>query len=240
MISINSANFGFLKADSPQLVRLGALAEHYFQDDPNTCLIKLRQFGELLAQTTAANAGTLSSQEESQTDLLGRLKFERVLPGETADLFHQLRIAGNHATHHQAGTHAEALASLKIARQLGIWFYRTFKRDPKFSPGPFTPPPDPAAGSRAIHEELARLRKVLEETQSEATRARLAAEQEQRERLKAEEQAAKERADREIWESSPRKQNPPGRASPASSPPSRLLPRQQLQPRVPPSSPKQK
>jgi type I restriction enzyme R subunit len=47
---------------------------------------------------------------------------------------------------------------------------------------------------------LARLRKVLEETQSEATRARVTAEQEQRARLKAEEQAAKDRADREIWE----------------------------------------
>jgi type I restriction enzyme R subunit len=72
MISINSANFGFLKADSPQLVRLGALAEHYFQDDPNTCLIKLRQFGELLAQTTAASAGLtfqtlLSSQSHNST-----------------------------------------------------------------------------------------------------------------------------------------------------------------------------
>jgi type I restriction enzyme, R subunit len=147
MISINSANFGFLKADSPQLVRLGALAEHYFQDDPNTCLIKLRQFGELLAQTTAANAGLLASPEEPQADLLRRLKLERILPGETGDLFHQLRIVGNRATHHQGGTHAEALASLKIARQLAIWFYRTFKKDPKFSPGPFTPPPDPAAAS---------------------------------------------------------------------------------------------
>jgi type I restriction enzyme, R subunit len=200
MISINSANFGFLKADSPQLVRLGALAEHYFQDDPNTCLIKLRQFGELLAQTTAANAGLLASPEEPQADLLRRLKLERILPGETGDLFHQLRIVGNRATHHQGGTHAEALASLKIARQLAIWFYRTFKKDPKFSPGPFTPPPDPAAASQGIHEELARLRKVVEEAQSEVTRARLTAEQEQRTRLKAEEQAARDRADREIWE----------------------------------------
>jgi type I restriction enzyme, R subunit len=200
MISINSVNFGFLKADSPQLVRLGALAEHYFQDDPNTCLIKLRQFGELLAQTTAASAGLFVSPEEPQADLLRRLKFERILPGETSDLFHQLRIAGNRATHHQAGSHAEALASLKIARQLAIWFYRTFKKDQKFSPGPFAPPPDPAAASQAIHEELARLRKVLEETQTEATRTRSTADQELRARLKAEEQAAKDRADREIWE----------------------------------------
>ena len=92
MISINSANFGFLKADSPQLVRLGALAEHYFQDDPNTCLIKLRQFGELLAQTTAAQTGLFTSPDEPQAELIRKLKLDRILPGETADLFHQIRI----------------------------------------------------------------------------------------------------------------------------------------------------
>jgi len=118
MISINSANFGFLKADNPQLVRLGALAEHYFQDDPNTCLIKLRQFGELPAQTTAAHAGLFTSPDEPQADLIRKLKLDRILPGETADLFHQVRIAGNRATHHLGGTHAAVLASLKIAANL--------------------------------------------------------------------------------------------------------------------------
>jgi type I restriction enzyme, R subunit len=48
-----SANFDFLGKHDAQLVRLGALAERYFKDDPNTCLIKLRQFGEVLAQMTA-------------------------------------------------------------------------------------------------------------------------------------------------------------------------------------------
>ena len=115
---------------------------------PNTCLIKLRQFGELLAQLTAAKAGLFSSPEEQQTDLLRRLKFERVVPDEAADLFHQIRIAGNRATHGQGGTHAEALTTLKMARELGVWFYRTFT-DPRFSAGPFVPPPDPAAATEA-------------------------------------------------------------------------------------------
>ena len=52
-----SANFDFLAKHDPQLVRLGALAERYFKGDPSTALIKLRQFGELLAQLTAARAG---------------------------------------------------------------------------------------------------------------------------------------------------------------------------------------
>ena len=36
-----SANFQFLEPHDLQLVRLAALAERYFSDDPNTCLINL-------------------------------------------------------------------------------------------------------------------------------------------------------------------------------------------------------
>src|SRR5579862_2387448 len=170
-----SANFDFLSPYDAQLVRLGALAERYFKDDPNTCLIKLRQFAELLAQLTAAKAGLLASPEEQQADLLRRLKFERVVPREVGDLFHQLRIAGNRATHSHAGDHAEALTTLKLARELGIWFHRTFS-DKKFVAGAFVPPPDPAAATKALQEELERLRLALDQTRSDAEKARVAAE----------------------------------------------------------------
>jgi hypothetical protein len=53
-------NFAFLEPHDPQLVRLGMLAERYFPDDPNTSLLKLRQFGELLAQLVAAQMGEFS------------------------------------------------------------------------------------------------------------------------------------------------------------------------------------
>jgi type I restriction enzyme R subunit len=194
-----SANFDFLGTQDAQLVRLGALAERYFNDDPNTCLIKLRQFGEVLAQLTAAKAGLLASPDEPQSDLLQRLNFERVVPREVGELFHQVRIAGNRATHAQAGNHADALSTLKIARQLGIWFYRTFAGGP-FSPGPFVPPPDPAAATRALHEELERLRLVVDQTRSDAEKTRLAAETEARERASAEERARKEAEERAVWE----------------------------------------
>src|SRR5581483_9494116 len=101
----------FLAAHDAQLVRQGGLAERYFKDDPNTCLIKLRQFGEMLAQLTAAKAGLLASPEEAQTDLLRRLKFERVVPRQVGELFHQLRIAGNRAAHSHADDHTQALTA---------------------------------------------------------------------------------------------------------------------------------
>jgi len=51
-----SHNFNFLAAYDARLVRLCALAETYFHDDPNTCVVKLRQFGELLAQAEVLSA----------------------------------------------------------------------------------------------------------------------------------------------------------------------------------------
>jgi len=194
-----SANFDFLRVHDEQLVRLGALAERYFTADPNTCLIKLRQFGEALAQLTAAKAGLYSSADEQQSDLIRRLKIQGVLPQQPAELFHQLRIVGNRATHHQTGTHAEALSALKFARELGVWFHRTFST-PKFAPGPFVPPPDPDAATKALHAELEELRETVRATRSEAENAKQQAEAEARERLTAQERAQKESEDRAVWE----------------------------------------
>ena len=61
---IASHNFQFLTTYDRQFVRLAALAERYFRTDPNTSLIKLRQFGELLAQEIAARVGLFTSQDE--------------------------------------------------------------------------------------------------------------------------------------------------------------------------------
>ena len=97
-----SSNFAFLQPHDAQLVRLAALAERYFADDPSTSLTKLRQFSELLAKSAAAHFGLLVAPEESQADLLRRLKPEAGLQREVLDVFHFLRKAGNTATHDRA------------------------------------------------------------------------------------------------------------------------------------------
>jgi type I restriction enzyme R subunit len=111
----SSTNFDFLGQHDAQLVRLGALAERYFRDDPNTCLIKLRQFGEVLAQLVAAKAGLYRSPDEPQADLLRRLNLERITPRQVGDLFYQLRVTGNRATHDLSGTHGRFWASRRQA-----------------------------------------------------------------------------------------------------------------------------
>lgn len=199
-MSGESANFEFLRFHDVQLVRLGALAERYFRDDPNTCLIKLRQFAELLAQLTAAKTGQFVSTTEAQADLLKRLKFQRVISQEVADLFHQIRIVGNRATHEYIGDHRSALTLLKMARQLAIWFHRTFSGDTRFRAGAFVPPPNPSDVTAELAAELERLRIALQETRNEAERARLAAKEQTRAVLSAEERASQEAEDRSLWE----------------------------------------
>ncbi|MDV3350570.1 DUF4145 domain-containing protein [Leptothoe sp. ISB3NOV94-8A] len=111
-----SRNFAFLKVHSLALVRLGTLAENYFANDPNTCLIKLRQFGEQLAQLVAATVGLYEDPDESQFELLRRLENRGAITGQTTQLFHEIRKVGNRATHGSYGEHGAALSHLKYAR----------------------------------------------------------------------------------------------------------------------------
>jgi type I restriction enzyme R subunit len=165
-----SSNFAFLKSHDEQLVRLGRLAERYFPEDPNTCLLKLRQLSELLAQLTATRVGSYLSADEKQFELLQRLERERILTREVAQLFFEVRKAGNDANHALRGDHRTALACLKITRQLGIWYHRTFA-DPEFKGGPFIPPSAPADESAELKTELARLKLALSEYQATHTQA---------------------------------------------------------------------
>lgn len=159
------SNFAHLEVHDVQLVRLGMLAERYFPDDPNTALLKLRQLTELLAQLVAAKVGLYTSREEAQYDLLRRLQDQNILPREVAQLFGEVRRAGNAANHAITGDHRTALAVLKISWQLGIWFHRTFA-NPAFKSGPFVPPSPPKDESEELRNELATLSKALAEHQA--------------------------------------------------------------------------
>jgi type I restriction enzyme R subunit len=195
-----SPNFAFLAHHDPRLVALGTHAERYFADDPNTTLMKLRQFGELLAQRAAARLGLYASPDESQLDLLNRLRDRGAVDVTTRQLFHDLRRAGNDAVHAVKGDHREALLQLKMARELAIWFQRSFGNDRKFDPGPFVPPPDPAKEDAALATELERLRAEVVAHKGDADATRRALEDEAKRRLTAEERAAKEADERAIWE----------------------------------------
>jgi type I restriction enzyme R subunit len=159
--SVFRTNFAVFEEHDQLLVRLGMLAERYFTDDPNTCILKLRQLGEALAQHVASRVGLLNSTEESQFDLIRKLQDEGILPREVAQLFDEIHRAGNAASHAVRGDHGTALSSLKISWQIAVWYHRTFK-NPQFKSGPFIPAIAPKEESAALRGELERLGQTLQ------------------------------------------------------------------------------
>ena len=162
------SNFAFLKKLELPLWRLGLFAEHYFPNDPNTCLIKLRQLTEQLTQRLAARSGLYVSQDESQYDLLRRLQDHGLLSQEIYTLFSEVRRSGNLAAHDLRDDHRSALAALRFTWQLAIWYHRTFA-EPTFKSGAFIPPQAPIDESAALRAELDTLRATLAASQSSSS-----------------------------------------------------------------------
>src|SRR5437762_13562311 len=195
-----SGNFAFLSRRNEQLAQLGALAERYFRGDPATAIFKLRQFAELLSKIVAARHAMYLGDRESFEETLRRLSYERIIPKEAADVFHALRRAGNSAAHEARGNHTDALSALKFARQLGIWFHRTYGKQADFKPGPFIPPPEPIDATAPLREEIESLRRRVTESEDAASRARREAEDHARARESVEQKLAREAEERAIWE----------------------------------------
>ncbi len=195
-----SPNFQFLKVHDPQLVRLASLAEGSLHVDPPTTILKVRQFVEVLARHVAAKQGALGVSGETFSDLLRRLQETGRLPREAAEVFHHLRRLGNAAAHENRGSALQALSSLKLARELGIWFHRTFRPERGFSPGPFAPPPLPHDPSVELRAEVEMLRAKLLASEDAAARVARGAEELRRANETADERLARERQERALWE----------------------------------------
>jgi type I restriction enzyme R subunit len=189
-MDIKSPNFEFLANLDPALMRQAALAERHCLEDPNSALIKLRLFGELLAKNIAARFGVYTDNQSQQIEILKELKYRDVLDQKLADMFHSIRIAGNAAVHEGKGSVRDALQNLRFAHQLAVYFYRVFK-DQKFKSGPFQVPPNPADVTETLQDELENARNQILELQGQIKDAEKITKAEAQKRKKAEEEAAK-------------------------------------------------
>lgn len=159
------SNFAFLQEHDPVFLQLARMAEQAFASDPNTTLIKLRQFGEALAQDLASRAGVEFDARTSQSDLLYKLSREIELDQNIRSLFHTLRVEGNKATHEFRTQHREAMDGLKVGRALAIWYHQSFGAGKRtFKPGPFVTPSDPSASLRDLQGQIEQLKAQLSES----------------------------------------------------------------------------
>lgn len=188
-----SQNFSFLAEHDPLLAKLAGQAEQYFFTDPNICLIKLRQFGEVLAQRVAAHVGVYTTEQDDQLKRLNTLRDRGALTPEVSVIFHGIRKAGNQAVHAHLGTRDGAFHQLRMARTLSVWFHKSFK-NPSFKAGPFVPLTDPLESRRVTDDLLKRL-------QQDVSTAQLAAKEESARRAEAELAARQTAEERAVWQS---------------------------------------
>jgi type I restriction enzyme, R subunit len=161
-LSANQSNFAFLSEYDPLFLQLAQSAERAFSADPNTTLIKLRQFAEAIAQEVAARSGVAFDAQTTQADLLYKLNRELGFDPSVRELFHILRIEGNKATHQFKTQHREALDGLKVARALAVWFHQAFgKAGTQFKAGPFIAPTDPSSQLRQLQQDIEQLKADL-------------------------------------------------------------------------------
>ncbi len=148
----------------------------------------------------AARHASYRDERETFEETLRRLSYDRIIPKEVADIFHALRKAGNAAVHEAKGGHAEALTALKFARSLGVWFHRTYGKQPDFSPGAFVPPREPVDAAVALRAEIETLRKKVAETEDVAAAARREMDEQARARETLVERLQREAEERAAWE----------------------------------------
>lgn len=136
----NSSNFAFLESFAPQLYAIASEAEQNYLSSPVNCSNKLKQFGEVLAQTIVNYLGLYPIPGESQYELLNRLYFMGYLPDNIYQMLQQLKQIGDRVFGERFSKAKIALEGLQYARELSVWYYRNFGGDANFSPDPFIPP----------------------------------------------------------------------------------------------------
>lgn len=160
-------NFSFLSEHSKALATLGATAEKIFPLDPTSCVFKLRLLAEAITQDVAARVG-IQLQQATQLELLRAVDTRLGLDSQVRQMFHLLRTRGNEAAHEVTSSigYREALESLKVAREVALWFHRTFGSNPHFKPGPFQLPDDPSQKLYALQQQITDLQAQLSSTES--------------------------------------------------------------------------
>lgn len=195
-----AGNFEFLEPHSPQLAKLGRLAERYYADDPPTALVKLRQFAEITAKEVAARQALYDNPRMSFDDILRTLRFHSILQREIAQLFYHLKGAGNLAAHEDKGSASDALTGLKVARAIGVWFHQTYGKAQSFKPGPFVPPTPRVDVTEELRKEIETLRNAVTASADAEAKARLAAQDAEAARFELEGRMTSTAGERAFWE----------------------------------------
>ncbi|MGQ0716117.1 MAG: DUF4145 domain-containing protein [Pseudonocardiales bacterium] len=135
-----SPNFGFLLAHEAVLIGYGAAAESMVFTDPNTSMIKVRQFTEQLVTALVTTFGIrIPAGKDTQHKRLKVLLDQGVINKRVHSWFDAVRDAGNKAVHEVSRRSTTRL--VRTCYDLGAWFHRTVTQSREAPP--FVPPQPP-------------------------------------------------------------------------------------------------
>ena len=123
------SNFNFLQNDWQGLAKIGEMAEYTLYKDPNTSIMKLRQFGEELINTMIKIENFSVDKNSLAVDKILTLKRAGLIPDDIDRILHSLRKKGNKAAHGAYGDEEIAETLLSLAVKLGAWFQEIYGTD---------------------------------------------------------------------------------------------------------------
>lgn len=117
------SNFEFLKDVEPHvLYRIAYLAETYLYTDPNGCLMKLRQFAEVMVNEIFQIEHIALPYDNNQANRISVLKREGIIEHQLGSILNQLRQRGNEAAHAGFDSVSSAKTNLQMAYKLAQWY----------------------------------------------------------------------------------------------------------------------
>ena len=117
------SNFEFLKAIEPAILyRIAYLAETYLYTDPNGCLMKLRQFAEVMVNEVFQIEHIALPHDNNQANRISVLKREGIIEHQLGSILNQLRQRGNEAAHGGFDSVGSAKTNLQMAYKLAQWY----------------------------------------------------------------------------------------------------------------------
>jgi type I restriction enzyme R subunit len=175
MQDLRSLNFEPLRAVYPELANMGGYAEHYAHSDPESALVKLRNFAERLVDRVYDELKLQRVPQSNLVDLLHNASFREVAQPLVLDKLHLLRRLGNRGAHGEDVEAADAVRCVQEAWQLARWLHVSFLGGQVNDFAEFKQPPVEGIDSKAEFKRKAkalaeennlkeqRLRQALEE-----------------------------------------------------------------------------
>ena len=168
------SNFQFLSGRWDILANLGETAERNVFTDPNTTLMKLRLFAEVLTKYIFAYEGIKETNDPKQVNRINVLRAEDLITPELEDILQNIRRNGKKATDEGYGTQKEEEALLHMAFRLGVWFMQVYGEwdfeEPEYqkpSPVQSIDPEELNKLSAAYEEKVQQLEQELEKLRQE-------------------------------------------------------------------------